>query len=278
MGVLLAFVAALSYGASDFVAGVFSRRVTPYAVAAIGQLGALAVVIACGPTLVPATHVTTAALAWGALSGVGNGVGTLFLYRGFGTGRMSVVAPLSAVGAAALPVVAGVAWGERPPALAIVGIVLAMPAIALVSRGHRAQESGRRRGIGDGLVAGAGFALLFIALGRVPAGAGLWPLVAGQLVALVTVAVATLATRSSLRTPGRAVGGVLIAGALGGAATVFYLLAAQRALMSVVAVVTSLYPALTVLAAMILLHERIGRGQAAGLVTAAAAITLIALA
>lgn len=276
MGVLLAFCAAFSYGISDFVAGLSSRRASAYSVAALGQVGALAVGVLCAAFLLPPEHLTGTAMAWGAASGIGNGLGTLFLYRGLGSGRMSVVAPLSAVTAAGLPVLTGLALGERPPALAIVGIVLALPAIALISR-TSSERAADRRGVVDGLLAGAGFGLLFIGLGRVPAGSGFWPLVAGQVVALLTVLVAALATRAALRARGRPLGGALAAGAIGAASTALYMLAAQRTLLSIVAVVTSLYPALTVLAAMAVLRERIGRGQAVGLAAAAAAVTLIAL-
>lgn len=276
MGVLLAVCAAFSYGISDFVAGLSSRRASPYAVAAYGQVGALVVGVLCAAALLPPTHLTGTAMAWGAASGVGNGLGTLFLYRGLGSGRMSVVAPLSAVTAAGLPVLAGLAWGERPPALAVVGIALALPAIGLISR-TRSEHAADRRGVADGLLAGAGFGLLFIGLGRVPAGAGFWPLVAGQVVALLTVLVAALVAGAALGARGRALGGALVAGAIGAASTALYMLAAQRTLLSIVAVVTSLYPALTVLAAMVVLRERVGRGQAVGLAAAAAAVMLIAL-
>ncbi|MGA8113040.1 MAG: EamA family transporter [Actinocatenispora sp.] len=280
MGVVLALCAAVGYGASDFVAGLLSRRVSSYAVAVVAQIAAASAVVLAA-ALLPAAHPSGANLAWGAVSGIGNGLGTAFLYRGFGSGRMSVVAPLSAVGAAGLPVLVGVALGDRPSTLMIVGIVLALPAIALISRppGRQAldgQPAGRA-GVLDGLLAGAGFALLFVALGRVPTEAGLWPLALGQIAATPTVVLAALLARGTLRAPLRAAGGAVVVGLLGAAATLLYLLAAQRQLLSVAAVVTSLYPALTVLAAMVVLREHVGRGQALGLAAAVVAVTLITL-
>ncbi|MEV0838996.1 EamA family transporter [Actinocatenispora sera] len=283
MGIVLALCAAACYGCSDFLGGLLSRRSSPYAVAVVAQCAAflvVALVAAVAGNGMPAA----AALGWGALSGIGNGLGTVFLYRGLGSARMSVVAPLSAVGSAGLPVLAGVAQGDRPAPLAIAGIVLALPAVALISRGAdepAGPETGstarRRSGVLDGLLAGAGFALLFVALDRVPHDAGLWPLAGGQAVATVSILIAGLAVGAGLRLPARRLAPGASVGLLGGAATVLFVFATHRALLSIAAVVTSLYPALTVLAAMLVLRERIGRGQAVGLAAAAAAVVLIAL-
>jgi drug/metabolite transporter (DMT)-like permease len=294
MGVILALAAAVAYGASDFVGGLMSRRTSSYLIAVYAQV-ASSVAIAVAAVLVPAPSLTAGALAWGALSGVGNGLGTAFLYRGLGSGRMSVVAPLSAVSAAGIPVLVGLATGERPPLLAMIGIALAVPAIWLISRpappkaqggaapepapaAAPATEGPRRSGVVDGVLAGVGFAVLFIALGRVHGGAGLWPVAAGQVVAVVSVGVAALVAGVSLRRPGRAGLGAPLAGLLGATAVVLYLFATHSQLVSVAAVLTSLYPALTVLAAIVFLRERVGRGQAVGLLAAAAAVSLIALA
>jgi drug/metabolite transporter (DMT)-like permease len=283
MGVLLALAAAVAYGASDFVGGLLSRRASAYLIAAYGQLASTAA-IAVAAALIPAPHLTAGALAWGALSGVGNGVGTVFLYRGLGSGRMSVVAPLSAVGAAGLPVLVGLATGERPALLALLGIALAVPAIWLISRpAPTTAEAPTRRGgsresaVLNGVLAGVGFAVLFIALGRVHGGTGLWPVAAGQLVALASVLVMALVAGVSLRRPGRTGALAPASGLLGALAIVLYLFATRSQLVSVAAVLTSLYPALTVLAAIAFLRERIGRGQAVGLLAAAAAVSLIAL-
>jgi drug/metabolite transporter (DMT)-like permease len=290
VGIVLALCAAVSYGCSDFLGGLLSRRASPYAVAVVAQCAAL-VVVAAAAAVAGNGLPAAAALGWGALSGIGNGLGTVFLYRGLGSARMSVVAPLSAVGSAGLPVLVGVAVGARPAPLAIAGIVLALPAVALISRGADAPAapasagsaaSGspalRRSGVLDGLLAGAGFALLFVALDRVPHDAGLWPLAGGQVVATVSILIAALIVGARLRLPARRLAPGATVGVLGGAATVLFVFATHLALLSIAAVVTSLYPALTVLAAMVVLRERVGRGQAIGLGAATAAVILIALA
>ena len=133
------------------------------------------------------------------LSGLGSGAGTVFLYRGLATGRMAVVAPVSAVGAAVIPVVVGLATGERPSVLTMLGIVLALPGIWLVARAVEQPELAADRassGLVDGLLAGVGFGLLFVALGQVPDGAGFWPLATSQSVALVAVALMATVLRA----------------------------------------------------------------------------------
>src|SRR5215218_541179 len=132
IGLILALTAAVAYGASDFVGGSGSRKHSPWAVVLIGQLCGAALMVACG-LLAPANP-RAADLAWALLAGAGSATGSIFLYRGLSRGRMGLVAPVSAVGAAVLPVLVGVALGERPTWLAWLGVLVALPGIWLVSR------------------------------------------------------------------------------------------------------------------------------------------------
>ncbi|MFI5607038.1 EamA family transporter [Amycolatopsis sp. NPDC051903] len=276
MGVLLGLLSALSYGASDFVAGVGGRRSDPNAIAVLAQpwslLAGLVAVLVTGPRLpVPAE------LLWGALSGVGTAVGTFALYRGLATARMSVVAPVSAVLAAALPALVGFATGDRLSWLSWAGIVLVLPAIALVSQ-HVGDEPQRRRsGVVEGIIAGAGFALLFIGLDRAGTGAGTWPLVTGQAVGTVLLIVVAFWFRPQRGSLPRAFWPATAGGILGGAANLLFVAATGAGQLAVVAVITSLYPAITIILARLLLHERWNRKQATGLLIAAAGVTAIAL-
>ncbi|HEX6452308.1 MAG TPA: DMT family transporter [Trebonia sp.] len=278
MGILLGLLAALCYGASDFLAGLGGRRSDPIAVLAIVQplgLVAAAAALAVFPARVPAAG----ALWWGALSGVGSGVGTAALYKGLATARMSVVAPLSAVLSAALPALAGILLGNRLAPVAWAGVVIAVPAIVMVSVPGDAEHGSRRAGIGAGLVAGAGFALFFIALDRAGASAGAWPLLAGQAVA--TVIVLALAGPAARRMgPGvwsLAWRAGLPAGLIAGVANLLYLAATGAGQLAVVAVVTALYPAVTVLLARLALHEHWNRLQVIGLLASVAAVAAISV-
>ncbi|MGA8210595.1 MAG: hypothetical protein WB798_10635, partial [Nocardioidaceae bacterium] len=131
MVVVLALGSALAYGLSDFVGGLVSRRASAWPVAVLAQTSSTACVTLVA--LLAGGAPTTGHLAWGALAGVGGGTGAAFLYRGFAAGRMGVVAPVSAVGAAVVPVLAGTLGGERPALLVWTGIALALPAIWLVA-------------------------------------------------------------------------------------------------------------------------------------------------
>lgn len=276
MGILLGLMAALCYGASDFLAGLGGRRSDPIAVVAIVQplgLVAAAAALAVFPARVPAAGV----LWWGALSGVGSGVGTVALFRGLATARMSVVAPLSAVLSAALPALAGILLGNHLAPVAWAGVVIAVPAIMLVSVPGDAEHGSRRAGIAAGLVAGAGFALLFIALDRAGASAGAWPLLPGQAVATVIV-VALAAPAARRMGPGvwsRALRTGIPAGLISGLANLLYLAATGAGQLAVVAVVTALYPAVTVLLARLALHERWNRLQVIGLLASVAVVAAV---
>lgn len=277
MAILLALLSALSYGLSDFVGGLVSRRASAWSVAVVGQSAA----VAC--TAVAAVFVTGSAtghdFAWAAVGGVASGVGTGFLYRGFSSGRMGVVAPISAVGSALVPVLAGVAGGERPDLLVWLGVGLAVPAIWLVSSAPRAGDAAGRTplavGAVDGVLAGLGFGGLFAALGQVPDGAGLWPLTLTQVVTVPTVVVIATLLRTSWWPRGRAVRAAALTGPLGAMATVLFLFAAQRGFLTVTGVLASLYPAATVLLAAQVLKERVHRAQAGGLVLCAVSVVLV---
>jgi drug/metabolite transporter (DMT)-like permease len=273
---LLALTSAVVFGLVHFASGLLSRAANSYAIAAVGQAGGFVAVLAAA-FVVNAPSVSPASLAWGALSGIGTGIGVAYLYRGMARGRMSVVAPLSDVGAVALPVLAGVLLlGDRPTVLAWAGIVVALPALWLVSRtGARAR--GPASGAVDGLIAGAGFALQFVAIARVDADAGMWPVLAARLLATATIVPLALRAGMSLTLPRRLVAPALLVGALGSVAIVLYLIATREQLFALATVLAALYPAIPVVLAIAFLRERPSRAQWTGLACTAAAITLIAL-
>jgi len=275
MGILLALAAAVLYGSSDFGGGLASRRlgslrvsVTGSAVAALAAWVTLILVGGPGPSL--------RAVAWGLASGLAGGAGTLVLYRGLARGQMSVVGPLSAVGAAVVPVVAGVALGERPSLLSVAGVLVALPAIVLVA----ASGSVRGKlgaGLFDGLAAGLAFGILFIGLAQAGRNAGLWPVASEQTGALLITLAVAVKTREPLRIPLRSAGLPVLAGASGMAATLAYFYATHFSMLAIAAVLVSLYPGVTVLLARTVLHERFTPAQRAGLGLCALAIAAIAL-
>jgi drug/metabolite transporter (DMT)-like permease len=274
--VLLALLGAASYGVSDFLGGIVGKRADAWSVAAAGALGGAASVTVCA-LLAPGSP-SGGDFAWGAVAGIGNGTGTAFLYRGLAAGRMGVVAPVSGVLAVVIPVMVAFATGERPGALVWVGIVSAVPAIWLVARepqdpGPRAETGSGAR---DGVLAGLGFGALFACLGQVPDTAGFWPLLVNQLVGVLVIALAATLLGATWIPQGAAWGGTL-AGVLGGLATAAFVVATNHGLLSVSAVLVSLYPAFTILLAAVVLREHVHRVQAWGLALCGAAVVLVAL-
>jgi drug/metabolite transporter (DMT)-like permease len=275
MGILLALAAAVLYGSSDFGGGLASRRLGSLRVAVVGS--AAATVLAWATLiLVGGPGPSLRAVAWGLASGLAGGAGTLVLYRGLARGQMSVVGPLSAVGAAVVPVAAGVALGERPSLLSVAGVLVALPAIVLVA----ASGSVRGKlgaGLLDGLAAGLAFGILFIGLAQAGRNAGLWPVASEQTGALLITLALAVKTREPLRIPLRAAGLPVLVGASGMAATLAYFYATHFSMLAIAAVLVSLYPGVTVLFARTLLHERFTPAQRAGLGLCALAIAAIAL-
>ncbi|WIX85058.1 DMT family transporter [Amycolatopsis sp. DG1A-15b] len=277
MGNVLALVSALCFGVTHFVSGLVSRRAPGMTVSLYAQVAGTVVTVpfaafaGSGPP-------TAAALGWGALSGVGTGVGVAFLYRAMGKGAMSLVVPASDVAAVVLPVLFGlVLLGQRLSGPALAGTCCAVPALWLVSR-SRGERAGRTAaGIPDAFVAGLGFAVQFVALSRIPAEAGFWPVVFSRAVSVVAIAGLVASTRAPWRLPLRLLGPAAFAGVCGSAAIVLYLLAAQRQLLAVATVLAALYPAVPVVLALVFLRERLSRAQLAGLLGAGAAIVLVSL-
>ncbi len=296
LAILLSLVSAAGYGSSDFAAGLATRRASVIRVTLLAE-GVSVAVVGVALALTGADLPSPQAVAWGSAAGLAGVAGALALYLGFRHAAFSVAATLSAVGSAGFSVLAGLLLGERPTALALIGIALALPAIAGVSASAGVPEgeeaagasppspgksaiTGRRRvpaGVSYGLVAGACFALLFIGLNQAGSGSGLWPVFCSQVAALLAVGCVAAFT-GDLRLP-EARGGrpAAVAGLTGGPGTIFYFVATHHGLLAVTAVITSLYPAVTIMLARVMLGERLTAIRLAGLSLAAASVALIAV-
>jgi drug/metabolite transporter (DMT)-like permease len=265
------------YGGADFAGGLASRRNDGVVVTVVSQVfGALALTVAI--LLWPEVTVTDRDLIWGALGGIGGGLGLMCFYPALGQGPMSVVAPTTALFSALSPLVFGLWSGERPGGLAVMGIAVALPAIVLVARepSPDADITIRRATLLLAMAAGVGFGLFFIAFAQTSADAGLWPLAAARAGSISLVGLICLLGGRGFRiTPGdRWL--VALAGVADITANAFYLMAATRGLLSLVAVLGSLYPATTVLLAVIILGERLAPVRLVGLVLAGVAVVCIA--
>ena len=275
MAIVLALFAACAYGLSDFLGGLFSRRASPWPVAVAGQASA-AFCVGCLSLLIGGT-VTGDDWGWGAAAGFANGIGAAFLYRGLARGRMSVVAPISALGAALVQVAAGLIAGDRPSMPAWVGIVIALPAIYLISQVQESSEaSSAGSGLVDGIIAGLGFGALFAMLGQIGDDAGLYPLALSQCTSVAAVVVIAFAFREPWVPRKRAHARGVVMGPILMLALGAFVYATHSGMLTLVAVITALYPAMTVLLAAVVLREHIHRVQTIGLTLAALAVSLVA--
>jgi drug/metabolite transporter (DMT)-like permease len=300
LAIVLALASAIGYGGSDFAAGLASRGASVIRVTLLASAVSAAVTVAALPFAAPRPP-GAAALAWGAAAGLGGTAGAFALYFGFRQAAFSIAGPLSAVGAAGFSVLAGLLFGERPTVLALTGIALALPAIVGVSVSASGEADGepppgaatgrQAAGVVYGLAAGACFALLFIGLDRAGSGSGMWPVAAaavGELAAAAGVAVlAGLAGLAARR--GAAGGGVfrladsrarllaVVTGAAGAAGTILFFFATHQGFLAVTAVLTSLYPAVTIVLARTVLGERLTAMRLGGLALAGVCVSLIAV-
>ncbi len=278
MAILLALLGAATYGVADFAGGLASRRASAIAVVFCGQAASLALI---GVLLVALPgRFDGASIAWGAASGAVGGVALLLFYRTLSLGRMSVVAPVTAVLSAVVPIAAGLALGDRPSALALAGVLLALVAVLLVSAENgRLPTPAALRGpvLAGSLAAGAGFGLVFVFLSRAASDSGFWPLVGARLMSLLVLALVAARLRRSLVPRGAPPALVLASGLGDMVANALFVVASRIGLLSVVGVVFALYPAGTVLLALLVLRERLAPVQVGGLVLAGGGVALIAL-
>ncbi|NUW34860.1 DMT family transporter [Nonomuraea sp. SMC257] len=275
--VILATACAVVYGTADFFGGLATRRSPVLAVVVLSQLAGLALIAGMLP-LLPGLA-SGPALLWGLAAGLAGAGGLVLFYRALATGVMSVVAPVAAVTSAALPVLWGLAKGERPQALAMAGVVLALGSVLLVSQDRSpARRGGSRGSVLTALAAGTGFGGFFVLLDLAPDDSGLWPLMGARLSSVAAVALLALATRRALRPGSGAWRVIAAAGVLDMLANVLYLLAQRQGLVSLVAVLVALYPASTLLLARQVLGERLRPIQVTGVTCALAAVSLIAFA
>ena len=278
VGLLLAGLSALMYGAGDFCGGLASRKAPLATVLVFSQLVGLLVAVAAAFALgqpLPAMS----DLLWGAAAGVCGTAGLAALYRALATTLVAVASPVAAVTGAAIPVIMGLLIGERPGGPAWVGIGLAAPAIVLLTVGPpgHAARGVVRRAVVLGIAAGIGFGLFFFTISRTSPGSGIWPLAAARLSTISLVVLFAALTCRTLRPRRDGFSIVMISGALDMGANIAFLLASRIGLLSITSVVTSLYPGPTVLLAVLVFRERMTVPRVLGLALALAGVACISL-
>ncbi|WP_219416236.1 EamA family transporter [Pseudonocardia nigra] len=266
MSVPFALSSALTYGIADFAGGLAARRAPVLVVTAVAQSAGLV-------ALLPAVWLlggtpSVAALGFGALAGIAGATGLLLYFRGLAVGPMGVVAPLSAVVGAGLPLAVGWLGGERPGTVTLAAIAVALGAILLATAGTRG-DTAASTGLLLGLGSGVGFGLFFVGLDATPSESGLWPLVAGRVVSVSLLLTLVLVHRARTPVPvGATPSGaparaplpvrlMVVSGVFDTLANVLFLVATRLGALGVSAVVVSLYPVVVVLLARVVLRERL---------------------
>jgi drug/metabolite transporter (DMT)-like permease len=273
LSIALAALSALVWGSSDYSGGKASQRAPALTVTVLSQIAGLVMLAIC-LLVVPGTPHTTD-LIWGGAAGVAGLGGIVLLYRGLSTGAMSVVAPITAVTAAVVPMGVGLATERVPSPVQLVGTTCAIVAIGLVSAAPR--HDGDRGGTSIVLLAlGSGtlFGLFFALLAQSSPGSGMWPLAAVRACSISLGLLIMLVRRAAPRLPRAAVGWTAAAGIGDIGANALFLAAARLGELSVVAPIASLYPVSTVLLSLLVDKERVRPVQLAGLGLAAAALVL----
>ncbi|MFM7744449.1 MAG: EamA family transporter [Actinomycetota bacterium] len=275
MAVVFALLTAVVYGIADYSGGRGSRLASSFTVTLVGQCagftGALLLALFIGDP-VPSGH----DLFISAAAGVAGSLGLLGFYRAMASGSMTIVAPITALVGTTIPVVWGLVEGERRGLVAYVGMIVAVIAVVLVTDALGVQDKRTPANIVVlAVIAGACFATIFIAFDHVSSDAGLWPLVALRSVSLPIVLLVVVSTRHPLRTKGEATRWALTSGILDSAANGFYLIAARHGLLSVVAVIASLYPVSTLVLATSLDKEKLHPAQWVGVGLALIALVFV---
>ena len=270
--------AALCWGFADFLGGIRTKALTLALVLLVSQLtGLVAIALVVGAAQLEAPSFGEVAPAIGA--GVAQLVGIAALYRALAIGTMSEISPISASGAAVLPLIVGVATGERPEALQFTGMAAAFVGVVLATRAPESADgkASSREALALAGLAAAGFGLFFVGMDAAVEDAGpYWSLLVARVTACAVLGAALLALRPRLAFNRSVLPSLALIGLLDVGANAFFALGTDTGLLSVVSVLASLYPVATVILARALLHERLVRVQTVGVIVALTGVALIA--
>jgi drug/metabolite transporter (DMT)-like permease len=269
----LGLASAASWGAADFSGGLATRRSSVFGVTIVAQAAGVVLLVVLAFALAEPAP-SRAAVGWSSLAGLVGSVGIAALYRALAVGQMGIAAPVTAVLSAGLPVLFHAYVTGLPSTAQAAGFGMALIGVWLLSRPDRVKE--RPPGFGLALVSGLGFGGFLILIAQASPSAVLWPLAVSKAASLMTLLLVAFSTRRAERVPAGLLPLILLAGVLDVGGNAFFMLAAHLGRLDVAAVLSSLYPASTVLLAGVLLGERVSRTQAAGIALALIAIPMIA--
>lgn len=276
LAVSLAAVAAVLWGGGDFVAGVLTRRIHVLVVSLIAWTTGLALTAALVLGIEP-TLPDGATIGLGLLAGVFGAIGLGSLYRGLAVGRMGIVAPIAAL-SSLVPVTAGFLAGDRPTSVQLVGMVAALGGAALAALAPDHDGVRRRQaGLGLAVIAAIGIGISMTLVDAAAEGSAIWTPLLLRTSSVPLVVIAVLIVRPTFAGLGRRdVGLAAGLGVADNVANVAFALSTTKGLLTLVSVVASLVPVVTVVLARFVDHEHLTRHQLVGVVLALTGVVLIA--
>jgi drug/metabolite transporter (DMT)-like permease len=273
--ILLGLASAAAWGAGDFSGGLASKRTSAYSVVVLSQFVSL-ILLVLSAVLIPEGDISLRDIVLGVTAGVCVAVGLVALYSGLARGPMGVVAPVTAVVAAILPVIFNILKEGLPVMEVFVGFIIALIAVWLISQG----DQGARIHLTDlrlPIIAGFGFGIFYILIDQVSSNAILWPLVSARSASIIVVIALGVLTRQMDLPILNQIPIIALAGVFDTGGNVFYALATRIGRLDVSAILSSLYPAVTVMLAWIILKEKLALRQWVGVLLAMIAVILIAI-
>lgn len=268
----MSLLSAASWGAGDFTGGIAAKKADVFRIVAVahafGLLSMLLMAWLTRETVPPRID-----LIWGAIAGLAGAFGIAALYKALAIGRMGIIAPVAGVITAALPVLVAITTLGLPPAIQLAGFVLALVSIWLIARPDGQIDT--HRGLGLAIVAGICFGLFLVAGKQAGPHAVYWPMVAARAASVIVMGAIALLFVKDARPLRPAIVPILLCGLLDSVGNALYLVATRHGRLDVAAVLSSLYPASTVILARIVLKERISKLQGFGIAGALVAIALI---
>lgn len=274
LGTLFALMAAATWGTGDFSGGVAVKGTDQFRVVFVMVIPGI-VILALLAVAFHEPLPSSRDVLWAAGAGTCGALGIAALYRGLSIGSAAAVAPTAAVLGAGLPMAFGSLFMGLPGTARMAGFLLAMAGIWLVSRPAGGHAKGRSQGVAHAIIAGVGFGSYFILMGQVKHGLVFGPLTCAKISALGITALILLARKEGIpRLPGSAL--ALLAGVFDAGGNAFYMLARQYTRIDVAAVLSSMYPIVTVILAGVVLRQKVSPAQWCGITLCMAAIGLIA--
>ncbi|HUV26379.1 MAG TPA: DMT family transporter [Anaerolineales bacterium] len=275
MVILLGLSSAFSWGAGDFSGGYASKRTSAYSVVVMSQFVSL-VILSVGVYLINAGPFSLEAAFMGAIAGLCGSAGLVALYTGLARGPMGVVAPVTAVVAAVVPVLFSIFQIGIPGPTDLIGIMIALGAVWMISSGKK-EANVHIEDLGLSVFAGLGFGLFFILIAKASAQAVLWPLIFARSSSIIAILLVGLLLRRIERPALDQLPIIALSGIFDTGGNIFYILATRYGRLDIAAVLSSLYPAATVFLAWMILKEKLSRRQWVGVILVFTAVILIAI-